>query len=87
MPNIRMQEKLADGRCLDVEKVGYSVRSTDGVIDGTWCLNKFQDDVDYCVASTETWIWSIGQAESGAIYAATDNRFYQRAGFTCLWLR
>ncbi len=46
------------------------------------------EDCDYCVGSTEQWIWSIGRRLSdGAIFAALDARFYGNPEFHCLWLR
>ena len=83
--NQAMARKLASGEAVDVEKVGEVAR-TEGP--GVWHLRDFHADVDYCVGSSEAWIWSIGRRRSdGAIFAATDNRFYQNPAFECLWLR
>jgi len=81
MKNRRMQEKLAKMECLDVSQCLTNE-------EGAYLLTDFKEDVDYCNAKTEAWIWSIGRENStGLIYAAHDSRFYQNVDYTCLWLR
>lgn len=81
-----MREKLDDGRAIDVSPFPKTA-------DGDYILPKFTDEVDYCDAKTESWIWSIGQSEapgyvkmpdgtermlpSGSIVASTTQKFYQ----------
>ena len=78
-----MARKLAAGECLDVSKEGECVG--DGPV---YQLRRFVADVDYCIGSTEQWIWSIGRRHAdGAIFAATDGRFYQNDAYECLFLR
>lgn len=76
-----MERKLKDGEAIDVSVCEKTA-------EGCYRLIGFEPDVDYCDAKTEEWIWSIGQNdEFGFIEAATDARFYQKPGWTCLWLR
>ncbi len=83
MRNLRMEEKLKSGDCLDVWKEG-----TFDIDERAFRLDRFVEDVDYCDAETELWIWSIGRKKStGVIYASTGTRFYQNPGFECLFLR
>jgi hypothetical protein len=84
-----MKRKLERGECLDVESmIELAAPEAGELYAGTWRLDRFVEDVDYCVASAERWIYSIGRRLSdGAIFAALDSRFYQREGFKCLWLR
>lgn len=82
MQNLAMQEKLDTFDCLDVCAIGVPVEP------GIWELAKFTEDVDYCDASTEAWIWSIGQRlTDGRIFASLDTRYYLNPEFECLWLR
>ena len=84
MINLRMQERLESGEALDVNKIGKQHPSMDRV----WILNRFIEDVDYCDAETECWIWSIGRhRETGEIHASTSNQFYQNPDYECLFLR
>ena len=89
MRNQAMARKLASGEAIDVEKiVGLVTPEAGELYAGTFCLDRFVEDVDYCVGSTEQWIYSIGvRLSDGAIFAALDSRFYQREGFDCVWLR
>lgn len=91
MRNQAMQRKLRDGEAIDVEKVSEPMDRADQEnpeLRGTWKLTAFEEMADYCVVSTEQWIWSIGKrASDGAIFAALDGRFYQNPGFECVWLR
>jgi hypothetical protein len=81
MRNLRMEEKLKSGDCLDVRKEGSSLGG------GRFQLARFVEYVDYCDAETESWIWSIGRNESGTIFASTSAEFYQNEAFECLFLR
>jgi len=88
--NLAMKRKLDRGECLDVNVEGIRIGTVgpSDLIDGTWHLREFQDNVDYCDAEGERWIWSIGKSmETGRIYASLDSRFYQCDGFECLFLR
>jgi len=93
MRNRAMAKKLADQEAIDVEKVSvpHSLEDArDQELRGTFRLKTaaFEDMADYCVRSTEQWIWSIGKrASDGAIFAALDTRFYQNPRFECVWLR
>lgn len=85
MNNLRMKENLDSGLCLDVNAIGTQVEGFEGV---AWEIKKFVEDHDYCDASGEQWIWSIGQRVTDRrIFAATDTRFYGNPMFNCLWLR
>lgn len=80
-----MKEKLETGDCLDVNRIGTQVEGFEGV---AWELKEFIDDRDYCDASGEKWIWSIGRRVTDQrIFAAIDTRFYGNPMFRCLWLR
>lgn len=82
MLNQRMQEKLKTRECIDVRAIGEEIKP------GFFRLRSYIDDVDYCDAAKEEWIWSIGQnLEDGEIYASTSNRLYQNPDYRCLWLR
>jgi len=56
---------------------------------GVFALPDFLEGVDYRDLSRKTGggAWSIGRNEAGEVRAALDGRFYQAAGWTCLWLR
>lgn len=82
MANLRMQEKLRSGECLDVREEGEVVQP------GVYRLRRFVEGVDYCDAETEEWIWSIGRRHrDGAVLASTGTMFYQDPDFECLFLR
>jgi hypothetical protein len=88
MRNKAMQRKLETGEAIDVERVGTPVPGVPGV----WQLPEFVDGADYCVGSSESWIWSIGRRngideDAGRIVASTDQRFYMNPSYECLWLR
>jgi hypothetical protein len=89
MRNQAMKRKVERGEALDVESMlALDPVPAGEMFRGTFRLDRFVDDVDYFVGSTEQWIWSIGRRLSdGAIFAAIDSRFYQNPEFTCLWLR
>lgn len=82
MNNVVMEQRLRDGEALDVRKIGKEIAP------GKFELESFVDDVDYCDAQTETWIWSIGKhRETGIIIASYGTEYYQNDQYQCLWLR
>lgn len=81
MHNRRMAEKLAAGEAIDVSDCPRTP-------DGDYILAEFVEDVDYCNARTEQWIWSIGrELATGEIHAAHSAKLYQNPAYLCLWLR
>lgn len=81
LKNKRMAEKLRTGEAIDLSERPLTA-------EGFYKLDNFIQDVDYCDAKTEAWIWSIGISyASGEILAATSSVFYQNPNFECLWLR
>lgn len=83
--NKAMEEKLNKDECLDVNVIGTPLKNFEGKV---WELHKFVEDIDYCDATHEEWIRSIGQHRyTQKIYAAVDTRFYLNPLFECLWLR
>lgn len=89
MNNQSMKRKLERGEAINVEEIlELAAPEAGDLYAGTWRLDRFVEDRDYCVASIERWIWSIGRRlADGAIFAALDSRFYGREGFDCLFLR
>ena len=84
MHNLRMKEKLDSGECIDVNVVGEPLVGFPGV----WVMEDFLDNVDYCDAEGERWIWSIGHhKQDQKYYASLDGRFYQNPLFDCVYLR
>jgi hypothetical protein len=82
MENLAMKQMLANGDCINVRAIGKEI------FPGLYELNSFTDNIDYCDAERELWIWSIGKDKtSGRIVASTDGRFFQNPEFECLWLR
>ena len=82
MLNQRMQEKLEKREAIDVRAIGEELRP------GFFRLNSYIDDVDYCDAANEAWIWSIGQnLSNGEIHASTSAGLYQNPDYRCLWVR
>jgi len=80
MINQRMQEKIESGDAVDLSKCKREGRY--------YIVPEFFDDVDYCDAAAECWIWSIGRRYSdGVILASTGNDLYQNPQFQCLFLR
>jgi hypothetical protein len=75
-----MQEKLDAGEAMDVSEFP--------IVDGDFVItHNYVDGLDYCVASTEEWIWSIGRRPDGVILASRSNKYYDNPDFECLWLR
>jgi len=89
MRNQAMARKLEANGAIDVETVlALAAPEPADLYRGTFRLDAFVDGADYCVGSTEQWIWSIGRRLSdGAIFAALDSRFYNNPEFHCLFLR
>lgn len=96
MRNQSMRTKLERGECVDLSgcrrhhlnrNVGDTVRRFYFVIPS----DVWQNDVDYCDAETEGWIWSIGRRlygdGIGEIHASFSNELYQNEQYHCLWLR
>jgi len=80
MKNKSMRRKIENGDAIDVG--GFPTYG------GAFVLPVFVDDIDYCDAKRERWIWSIGRRKSdGVILASCTDEFYQNAEFECLWLR
>lgn len=76
-----MAEKLKNGKARNVAPYLQP--------DGSYALPErfFVEDIDYCDATQEVWVWSIGKFVDGSIHAALDSRYYQAEGIECLWLR
>lgn len=89
MTNQAMKRKLDEGDCLDVTEIGTEVAvEPNGVRIFQLDPETFEEDVDYCIPDTESWIWSIGKRKSdGTLFASTDTRFYQNPDYECIWLR
>lgn len=91
MKNLSMLELIKSGECLDVRQIGELFeKDQDGLV---FLLRNFIPNhgryhQDYADVETESWIGSIGEnRKTGSIFAATDSRFYQKPGYTCLFLR
>jgi transcription termination factor Rho len=91
MLNRAMARKLSIGEALDVNREGEPIETS---LDGgqttkrVWRLRRFVDDVDYCDAKGEQWIWSIGRSrQTSEILASTSSELYQHPDFECLFLR
>ena len=81
MQNKRMEEKITKGEAVDLSQCERTK-------EGFYILDDFIEDLDYCDAEKEYWIWSIGiHYETGKILASTSSIFYQNPEFECLWLR
>lgn len=79
--NRSMAEKLKAGEAIDVSK--HRIMGT-----GRYVLPEFVEDVDYCDAEEEAWIWSIGrELATGQIIASRQPDLYQNQLFECLFLR
>lgn len=88
MRNKAMERKMEAGAVLNVRVMATKIETS---VDGRatlYTIPRYVDDIDYCDAETEAWIWSIGKSYlTGAIIASTDARYYQNPDFDCLWLR
>ena len=81
MRNFAMQAAIRAGDCINLEQCRRNE-------DGDYVISVFIENVDYCDAATEEWIWSIGRHNStGQILASTSGKFYQNPDFTCLYLK
>lgn len=82
MNNKSMESALSRGEALDVRREGQQIA------EGVYRLGRFIDGKDYCDASTERWIWSVGRnVFDGRIEAAYDSRYYGSPNWECLFLR
>lgn len=82
MVNKRMAEKLSNGDAINLapykQPGGFYLIPPD----------LYEDDIDYCDAAREEWIWSIGRhLQTGEILASTSTCFYRNPNYLCLWLR
>jgi hypothetical protein len=59
MRNLSMRNKLERGECVDLSTCGRTDAGDYIIPPSVW-----QDDVDFCDAETEEWIWSIGRQYS-----------------------
>lgn len=80
MANRAMARKLATGKAIDVSPCPRE--------DFYYVLHEVKDGMDYCDASTEKWITSIGKRHrDGVILASLKGDLYGNRDFECLWLR
>lgn len=82
MRNRSMARKLLIGEAIDI--------SGQPLADGGYhdMGDVFREGVDYCNATTERWVWSIGRRLSdGKVLASYSTDLYQNDAFECLWLR
>ncbi len=86
MNNKAMERKLRSREAIDLSK---RKRTAEGFYILTAKDAKHLDDgTDFCDASTEAWIWSVGEhRETGQIFAAVEGVFYQNPAYICRWLR
>lgn len=83
MNNLSMKRKLQKGEARDVSACPVTEEG-----DFIFPPGFFEEGRDYCDGEREAWIWSIGRnAETGEVRASTTSKFYEREGWTCLWLR
>jgi len=82
MQNLEMKKQLADGRAIDVRKVGKPIA------EGVFRLQSYDPNKDYCDSLTERWIWSIGKnVFDNRIEASGDARYYGDPNWSTLFLR
>jgi len=78
---LTMKAMVESGQATDVSEC----RRTD---DGSYVLDEFVEDQDYCDLTRERWIWSIGKHKvSGQILASTDVVYKDNSQYDLLWLR
>jgi hypothetical protein len=89
MRNLAMRAHLEKGECVDLSACQRTALDDYIVPPDVW-----QEDVDYCDAQTESWIWSIGKRladdpsiPAGTIIASRSTQLYQNPLYHCLWLR
>ncbi|GJQ43986.1 MAG: hypothetical protein JETCAE03_34840 [Ignavibacteriaceae bacterium] len=81
MRNLRMQEKINSGECIDLSECQKTP-------EGYYIVKNFIDGIDYCNAQTEEWIWSIGiNNETNEIHASHSANLYENPKYKCIWLR
>lgn len=81
MNNKEMQHLLEEGLAIDVSEFPRGGA-------GEYILDSYVPSCQYCDATTEEWIISIGcHVETMRIYASTTNKFYELPGYQCLYLR
>jgi len=92
--NKAMERKIKSGYAIDLKDCKRLDNHTEGgMIEGNrknplYILDDFEEGMDYCDSSTESWIWSIGKRKSdGLILASTTSDLYQNDDFECLFLR
>jgi hypothetical protein len=83
MLNRAMRDRLERGECVDLSTCARTAQGDYIVPVDVW-----QEDMDYCNADTEEWIWSIGRSHADAqIIASHSNYLYLNPDYECLWLR
>ncbi len=91
MQNKAMERKIKSGNAIDLkdcERIDAPSTSEGNHKNAYYILKDFEDDMDYCDSSSESWIWSIGRRKSdGVILASTTSDLYQNPDFECLFLR
>ena len=81
MINKQMEHLLGEGLAIDVSEFPVSG-------EGDYILDSYVPSCQYCNAVTEQWILSIGcHILSMHIYASVTNKFHNRSGYQCLYLR
>lgn len=81
MTDRRMEDLLRNGKCVDVSKFPRDGKYY--VLPGPPATS-----IDYCDATYERWVWSIGRRLSdGVILASLAPDLYANKNFECLWLR
>lgn len=80
MDNLAMAEKLRKVEAIDISSFAREGKY--------YVVPVFVEDVDYCDAKREAWVWSIGRRKSdGVVLASLSADLYQNPAFDCLWLR
>ncbi len=85
--NLRMAEKLSD---FEAEDISQCEKSSEGyyILTGDLADPAHIDGMDFCDASKEQWVWSIGRnKKTGQVLASMNACFYQNPEYDCLWLR
>jgi hypothetical protein len=81
MINKQMEYLLGEALAIDVSE--FPVNG-----EGDFILDSYIPSCQYCNAVTEQWIHSIGcDLTTMHIYASTTDKFNNRAGYQCLYLR
>jgi hypothetical protein len=81
MINKEMEHLLQEGLAIDCSEFPRGDH-------GEYLLDSYVPNCQYCDATTEEWIVSIGcQIETMQIVASTTAEFYKRPGYQCLFLR